>query len=69
MNLLAATILYIPYRRGEKWAWNVMWVLVVANAMIIFFNAQLGLIYLGQAALLVIGQLLAYRAFLAQEAN
>lgn len=69
MNFLAATILYIPYRRGERWAWNVMWVLIIPYAMIILFNAQLGPIYLGEAALIVVGQLLAYRAFAAQGAN
>jgi hypothetical protein len=69
MNLLAAAILFIPYRRGERWAWNVMWVLVIPYAMIILFNPQLGPIYLGEAALLIVGQLLTYRAFFAGETS
>jgi hypothetical protein len=63
MNLLAAMILFTPYRRGERWAWYAIWVLIIPFATIIFFNAQIGPIYLGEAALLVVGQLLNYRAF------
>ena len=69
MNALAATILFIPYKRGERWAWNVIWVLIIPYALIIFFNAEIGPIYLGEAALLVVGQLLAYRAFADQGAK
>jgi hypothetical protein len=63
MNVLAAMILFTPYRRGERWAWYAIWVLIIPFATIIFFNAQIGPIYLGEAALLVVGQLLNYRAF------
>jgi hypothetical protein len=63
MNVLAAMILFTPYRRGERWAWYAIWVLIISFATIIFFNAQIGPIYLGEAALLVVGQLLNYRAF------
>jgi hypothetical protein len=63
MNLLAAMILFTPYRRGERWAWYAIWVLIIPFATIIFFNAQIGPIYLGEAALLVVGQLLNYRSF------
>jgi hypothetical protein len=63
MNLLAAMILFTAYRRGERWAWYAIWVLIIPYALIIFFNAQIGPIYLGEAALLVVGQLFSYRAF------
>ena len=63
MNVLATMILFTPYRRGERWAWYAIWVLIIPFATIIFFNAQIGPIYLGEAALLVVGQLLSYRAF------
>ena len=69
MNLLAAMILFIPYRHGERWAWYAIWVLAIPYALIIFFNAQIGPIYLGEAARLVVGQLLAHRAFFMGEVS
>ena len=63
MNALATMILFTPYRRGERWAWYAIWVLIIPFATIIFFNAQIGPIYLGEAALLVVGQLLNHRVF------
>ena len=63
MNLLAAAIVAVPYRRGERWAWTILWALVIPYAAIILFNAEIGPIYLGEAALLVLGQLLAARHF------
>jgi hypothetical protein len=48
-NFLAAGILLIPYRRGEKWAWFIIWVLVIPYALVILFNQEIGPIYLGEA--------------------
>lgn len=62
-NLLAAIILYIPYRRGEKWAWYAISLTAVPFALVIFSNPEIGPIYLGEAALIVAGQLLTYSAF------
>lgn len=62
-NLLAAVILSIPYRRGEKWAWYAIWFTVIPFALVIFSNPEIGPIYLGEAALIVVGQLLTYSAF------
>lgn len=62
-NLLAAVILSIPYRRGEKWAWYAISIMVVPFALVIFSNPEIGPIYLGEAALIVLGQMLTYSAF------
>ena len=61
MNFLAAGILLIPYRRRERWAWFLVWALIVPYALVILFNQDAGLIYLGEAALMALGQLLTYR--------
>lgn len=62
-NFLAAIILAIPYRRGEKWAWYAISLTVIPFALIIFSNQEVGPIYLGEATLIVIGQVLTYNAF------
>lgn len=62
-NFLAAGILLIPYRREEKWAWFIIWALVVPYALVILFNQGIGPIYLGEAALMALGQILTYRTF------
>lgn len=67
MNFLAAGILLIPYRRRERWAWFLIWALIVPYALVILFNRDVGLIYLGEAALMALGQLLTYRTVFAQE--
>jgi hypothetical protein len=63
-NLLAAAILLVPYRRGEVWAWFVIWAFIVPYGLIILFNSEIGPIYLAEAALMVLGQAMTRRAFL-----
>ena len=67
MNFLAAGILLIPYRRRERWAWFLIWALIVPYALVILFNQDVGLIYLGEAALMALGQLLTYRTVFAEQ--
>lgn len=62
-NLLAAIILAIPYRRGERWAWYAISVTAVPFALVIFSNPEIGPIYLAEAAVIIVGQVLTYRAF------
>lgn len=62
-NLLAATILAIPYRRQERWAWYAIWLMILPYALIIFFNSEIGPIYMGEAVVMVIAQLLTYSTF------
>lgn len=62
-EFLLAAILAIPYRRGERWAWAVVWAVVIPYGLVIFFNPEIGPYYLGMAVLTVIGQALTYSAF------
>ena len=62
-NLLAAVILVFPYRRGETWAWYAIWGMVITYALVIFFNSDVGPIYLGESILMALGQVLTYNTF------
>jgi hypothetical protein len=62
-NLLAAIILVNPYRRGERWAWYAISVTAVPFALVIFSNPEIGPIYLVEATLIVLGQILTYSGF------
>lgn len=68
-EFLLAAILAIPYRRGERWAWYVVWAPVIPYAVVIFFNPDVGPFYLAAAALIVLGQWLASSAFFAPGGN
>lgn len=67
LNLLAATILSIPYRRQERWAWYAIWLLILPYTLIIFFNSDVGLIYMGEALVMIVAQLLTYSSFSSTE--
>ena len=62
-NLYSTLILYIPFRRGERWAWYASWILVIGFAVTIFFSAQIGIFYLGAAVLMAVALLLTRPAF------
>jgi hypothetical protein len=63
-HLIAVVILLIPYRRGEKWAWYLVWIIILPMALVII-NEQsfIGSSYLVAAGLMAIGQLLTRPAF------
>ena len=62
-SLYSALVLYIPYRQGEKWAWYSTWILVVAFAAMILFDAEIGIFYLVAAGLMALAQLLTRETF------
>lgn len=62
-ELYSALVLWIPFRRGEVWAWYASWILVIAFAIVIFFNAQIGVFYLVPAGLMAVCLLLTRPAF------
>jgi hypothetical protein len=62
-NLYSTLVLYIPFRRGEKWAWYTSWILVLGFAIAIFFNTQIGIFYLGAPVLMAVALLLTRPAF------
>jgi|SRR5579859_856033 len=57
-NLYSTLVLYVPFRRGEKWAWYTSWILVMGFAVTIFFDTQIGLFYLGAAVVMAVALLL-----------
>lgn len=63
----ALVVLFIPYRRGERWAWAVTWVMVLAFALVPLFSAEIGLYYLAIAGLLALGQLLTGSALFSKQ--
>jgi hypothetical protein len=64
VNLLSLIVLLVPLRAGESWAWAVSWIQVVVTAAVMPIagtgdDRGLGYSYLGFAALLAVGLLLA----------
>jgi len=66
-NLYSTVVLFIPFRRGEKWAWYASWILVVGFATLILFDSEVGLYYLIAAGVMAVGLLLTRSAFFGQE--
>jgi hypothetical protein len=66
-NLYSTLVLYVPFRRGEKWAWYTSWILVIGFAVLIFFDTQIGLFYLGAGVLMAVALLLTRPAFFHKE--
>jgi hypothetical protein len=65
LSIISAVVLYIPYRRGEKWAWYTIWAMVIPYALVIFFAPEFEG-YLVIAILMALGQLLTWGAFFSQ---
>jgi hypothetical protein len=68
-SLYSAVVLAIPYRRGEKWAWFVTWLMVFTFAIVNLFNSEFGVMYLVTAGLMAVGQMLARPAIFSREAG
>ena len=63
-NFMTAVILFIPYRRGEKWAWYAICLMVIPFVLVSFTTPpEIGPIYLVETALIIVGQVLTYNAF------
>jgi hypothetical protein len=68
-NLYACLVLWFPFRQGERWAWGASWILVTALASAIFFDAQIGVFYLGAASIAAVGLLMTTSAFFTRPAQ
>ena len=67
-SLYASLIVYIPFRRGEKWAWYSTWIQVMMFASAIFFGApEITMKYLVIAGLMALCLLLTGPAFFQKE--
>ena len=65
-NLYAFLVIYLLFRRGEKWAWVVTWTLPALAFLIAVTNPNLAIYYYGVAAVCVLGLLLTMRDFFSQ---
>ncbi len=65
--VLAAAVAWLPYRRGERWAWYALWAfaaVVIATAVLLLGNGgSVAMMYVGQAAVVVLALLLGIPAF------
>ena len=64
-SLYSAIVLLIPYRRVERWAWDITWALPVPSVVLALNNPDAAPYYLAAAGLMVMGQLLTRSAFFA----
>jgi uncharacterized membrane protein YhaH (DUF805 family) len=63
-NLYSTIVLYVPFRRGEKWAWYTSWILVIGFAApILLIQEDFAVYYLGAAVVMAISLLLTRPAF------
>jgi hypothetical protein len=65
-NLLAFFIVFIPFRRGEKWAWLASWTLPLVYAVTAINDLAIAVYFIGFAALCGLGLLLTMGDFFTQ---
>jgi len=61
--LYSVFVLLIPYRRGERWAWKITWVLVFPLAVLGLNNPDAAPYFWSAAGLITVSQLLTRSAF------
>lgn len=67
-NLYSTVVLYIPFRRGERWAWYATWILVIGFAIPILINQESYVVaYLIAAGVMALALLLTWPAFFRKE--
>jgi hypothetical protein len=65
-TLYAFLVLYIPFRREEKWAWYTSWILPLGLAAPAFTEPDIAIFYYTVAAACVLGLLLTMPDFFAK---
>ena len=66
-SLYSVFVLFIPYRRAERWAWYITWALPIPSVVLSLNNPNAAPYYLTAVGLMVIGQFLTRGAFFANE--
>ena len=67
-SLYTSLVLYIPFRRGEKWAWYSTWIQVILFASTFFFGTpEIATKYFVAAGLMALCLLLTGPAFFQKE--
>ncbi len=62
-SLYSVFVVLIPYRRGEKWAWYLTWVLVIPAVVSSLNDSDAAPWFLAGVGLVALGQLLTRGAF------
>jgi hypothetical protein len=62
-SLYSVMVLLIPYRRAERWAWYITWVLPIPSVVLSLNDPDAAPYYLTAVGLMAIGQLLTRTAF------
>jgi hypothetical protein len=62
-NLYAFLVIYIPFRRGEKWAWVATWILPGLALLIAATDPGIAIYYYAVAGVCLLGLLLTMRDF------
>jgi hypothetical protein len=65
LGALSLVVLFIPYRRLERWSWWATWIPVVVTALLIvmFPFDVVTAFYAGVSAVMAVGRFLTFRAF------
>ena len=67
-SLYAIVVQAIPFRRGERWAWNTSWILVIGFAAPILINQESYVVaYLIAAGVMAMSLLMTRPAFFGKE--
>ena len=73
IGLFSLTILKFAFKRGERWAWFIMWVLPLSMIEDIFYGISKGFgfeyFFGGLLAVAVLGLLISYTAFFPRKTN
>ena len=62
-NLYAFIVIFIPFLRGEKWAWYATWILPIVLVLLAATAPSFAIYYYPAAAVCVLGLLLTMRDF------
>ena len=54
-NLYAFLVIYIPFRRGEKWAWVAAWLLPIGLALLAFHVPAIAIYYYAFVSRMCVG--------------
>ena len=67
-SLYATAVIAIPFRRGERWAWYISWILVIGFAYpILIIRESYTVAYLIAAGVMALSLLLTWPAFFRKE--
>ena len=66
-NLYALLVIFIPFRRGEKWAWMTTWLLPIGLALPAALDPDIMIFYFAVAAVCVLGLVLSIQTFFSKK--